>query len=184
MLLGGLCALFQEGKRLPQDQHALYTRLVGYVLHNRYPNDAALVAMAQSRLAVIAHGMHTGAGLEEKRSSPQFEVTHREIERMLEAYLQASAATEEDYRGTVEAREDLGLEGRLVQLRGEGLRKLHGIRLRLECPVLHGPVHRRLVGAVHDRHGLAGGDNDAAGRRDLLADVLEQHLEVYALFGD
>jgi hypothetical protein len=107
MLLGALCILFQQGTRLPEDRAELYSRLVDHVLHNRYLDANKEIPRVRNRLAVVAHGMHTGQGLGEARETPQFQATHHEIERMLREYRQETLKTEEGYLGAVDAREDL-----------------------------------------------------------------------------
>jgi hypothetical protein len=51
--------IYHEGKRLPQDKHDLYERIVDNVLHNRYRNDMSELEMAREHLSVVAYGMHT-----------------------------------------------------------------------------------------------------------------------------
>ena len=65
MLLTAMCIVYDEGKRLPQDKYDLYARIVDNVLHNRYADDPTEIDLVRNRLSVIAHGMHTGAGLGE-----------------------------------------------------------------------------------------------------------------------
>jgi hypothetical protein len=107
MLLTAMCILYSEGKRLPQDKCDLYARIVDNVLHNRYASDPTEIELARSRLSVIAHGMHTGAGLGEARATPQAEVTYGEIDRMIQAYREQSAWTESGFKGVLATREDL-----------------------------------------------------------------------------
>ena len=106
LLLTAACIVFNDGKRLPQDKHELYDRLVDVVLSNRM-KDSAHIARVRDRLTVLAHGMHTGTGLGENRSSPQAQATDDEIDRMLREYRKASAWVETDRREVHEDREEL-----------------------------------------------------------------------------
>ena len=112
LLLTAMCIVYGQGKRLPQDKHDLYDRIVDTVLHNRFP--ATQVPLVRNRLAVIAHGMHTGEGLEEDRPSPAAQTTEGEIDRMLAAYQEASSYTETGFRQVSEAREQLLSESGLL----------------------------------------------------------------------
>ena len=107
MLLTAMCIVYGEGKRLPQDKHDLYTRIVDNVLHNRYASDPMEIDLVHNRLSVIAYGMHSGEGLGERRSTPQAETTYDEVDRMIQAYREQSAWTEAGFKGAVEMREDL-----------------------------------------------------------------------------
>ena len=107
MLLTAICIVYGEGKRLPQDRAELYARIVENVLHNRYPDDPVGIAAVRNRLSVVAHGMHTGAGLGERRSTPQAAATYDEIDRMLQAYMDERSYKEKGFVSGVEAREDL-----------------------------------------------------------------------------
>ena len=60
LLLTAMSIVFDEGKRLPQDKHELYERVVGTVLFSRY-QDPADIDRVKRELGVIAYGMHTGA---------------------------------------------------------------------------------------------------------------------------
>ena len=104
LLLTAMCIVYGQGKRLPQDKHELYDRIVDTVLHNRF--EAGEVPLVRNRLAVIAHGMHTGEGLNETRKTPEAQTTENEIDRMLEAYQQANY-TEEGFRRVNETRDQL-----------------------------------------------------------------------------
>ena len=84
LLLTAMCIVYGDGKRLPEDKYELYDRVVDTVLHSRIP-DRARLQLVRGRLAVVAYGMHTGAGLDEKRASPEAQVTDEDIERMLRA---------------------------------------------------------------------------------------------------
>ena len=59
LLLTAMCIVFDEGKRLPQDKHELYERVVATVLYSRY-QDPADIDKVKRELGVIAYGMHTG----------------------------------------------------------------------------------------------------------------------------
>ncbi len=118
LLLTAMCIIYDEGKRLPQDKHDLYDRIIDTVLHGRYRDPVAKDA-ARNRLGVIAHGMHTGEGLGEARTTPQAEATYAEIERMLKIYQDRSPWTEKGYLGAVETREDLLSNSGLLLSSGE-----------------------------------------------------------------
>ena len=83
LLLTGMCIVFDEGGRLPQDQHELYTRIVNTVLNSRYRDDVEGRERARYRLQAIAYGMHTGHGLEDARLTPHVDVSHQDLDRIL-----------------------------------------------------------------------------------------------------
>jgi hypothetical protein len=114
-----MCIVFGEGKRLPEDQHELFNRVVDAVLHSRYRNTPTRIPVIRGRLAVVAHGMHTGAGIGETRATPQAEATFDEVERMIRAYQEKSAATEEGFTGALAAREELLSGSGLLVQRGD-----------------------------------------------------------------
>lgn len=101
MLLTVICIIYSQGKRLPQDKYELYDRIVNNVLYKRYP-DKRQIDLERSRLSVIAYGMHTGDQLGEQRTTPQAETTVAEIDRILQAYQEQSAWTEQGYKGVVD----------------------------------------------------------------------------------
>ena len=105
LLLTALCIVYGHGKQLPEDRHELYDQVVDTVLHSHVP-DPPRRRKLRAQLAVIAHGMHTGALLGESRESPQAEVTHDEIDRMLRAWKGASGR-EPDELEVQNDREDL-----------------------------------------------------------------------------
>jgi formylglycine-generating enzyme required for sulfatase activity len=106
LLLTAMCIVFDEGKRLPQDKHELYERVVATVLHSRY-QDPADIDKAKRELGVIAYGMHTGAGLADGRTTPKAEATFHEVERWLQDYQDRKDYTERAEAGAFEAREAL-----------------------------------------------------------------------------
>lgn len=85
LLLTAMCIVFDEGKRLPQDKHELYERVVATVLFSRYP-DPADIDRVKRELGVIAYGMHTGLEVDRDRATPKPEATFYEVECWLEAY--------------------------------------------------------------------------------------------------
>jgi formylglycine-generating enzyme required for sulfatase activity len=107
MLLTALCVIFNQGKRLPRDKHELYDRVLDNVLHNRYVDEQQEIPLVRNRLSVIAYGMHTGAGLDEDRETPEAEATQAELERMIQRYRDQSPATEPGFRGAVQTCDDL-----------------------------------------------------------------------------
>jgi hypothetical protein len=68
---------------------------------------------------VIAHGVHTGEGMGEMRTTPQAEATYAEIEQMIKTYQDRSPWTEEGYLGAIETREDLLSNSGLLLSSGE-----------------------------------------------------------------
>ena len=72
-------------KRLPQDKHELYERVVATVLYSRYQAPGA-IDRVKRELGVIAYGMHTGAGPADRRTTPAAEATFHEVERWLHQY--------------------------------------------------------------------------------------------------
>jgi formylglycine-generating enzyme required for sulfatase activity len=118
MLLTAMCIVYLEGRRLPQDRHDLYDRIVDNVLYSRFPEGSSVIRV-RNRLAVVAYGMHTGEGLGEERSVPQAEATYHEIDRMFQQYLEQTSWTESGYTGAVEAREHLLSTTGLLLPRGE-----------------------------------------------------------------
>jgi len=119
MLLTAMCIIYDEGKRLPQDKHDLYERIVNNVLHNRYRNDPSELEMAREHLSVVAYGMHTGSGLGEARATPQAEASYKEIERIIQTYHAESAVTFAGYRGALETRDELLQRTGLLLSRGD-----------------------------------------------------------------
>jgi formylglycine-generating enzyme required for sulfatase activity len=106
LLLTAMCIVFGDGRRLPEDKHELYDRVVDTVLHSRI-SDRPGQQLARARLSVVAYGMHTGDGLDEARATPQAEVTESEIDRMLRAYQKRSGWTEDQSLGVANDREAL-----------------------------------------------------------------------------
>lgn len=94
LLLTALCVIYGNGGRLPEDRYHLYQRLVDNVLYHRYPGDARQREPVKARLEAIAHGMHTGEGLEEDRRAPEPEATTAELERLLRAFARLEPAYE------------------------------------------------------------------------------------------
>ncbi len=107
LLLTAMCIVYSEGKRLPQDKYELYARIVENVLFSRYPKDPAVTDLVRVRLNVIAYGMHTGIGLDERRNTPQSSVTYPEIDRLMTIHRQQSPWTESGVKDAVTAREEL-----------------------------------------------------------------------------
>jgi hypothetical protein len=114
-----MCIVFDEGKRLPQDKHDLYTRIVNTVLHSRYRDDVKEREKTLYRLQAIAYGMHTGHALGEARSTPEAGASFRDVDRMLREYLDRSSSKEEGNVATVAAREELLSQSGLFLGRGD-----------------------------------------------------------------
>jgi formylglycine-generating enzyme required for sulfatase activity len=118
LLLTAMCIVFGDGRRLPEDKHELYDRVVDTVLHSRIA-DRPGQQITRGQLSVVAYGMHTGDGLGEVRATPQAEATDNEIDRMLRAYQRRSGWTEDEKRGVEEARDALLSETGLLLPRDE-----------------------------------------------------------------
>jgi formylglycine-generating enzyme required for sulfatase activity len=106
LLLTAMCIVFDEGKRLPQDKHELYERVVATVLFSRYQTPAE-IDQTKRELGVIAYGMHTGVGLGEERDTPKAEATLHEVERWLQNYRQLKDYSDRSEATAFEAREAL-----------------------------------------------------------------------------
>lgn len=106
MLLTAACIIFNEGKRLPQDRHELYARIIDNVLYARFRSPTQ-IDLHRNRLCVIAHAMHTGEGLAESRSTPRAEALVSEIDRALWSYQEKRRYTEEGFLGVTQTRERL-----------------------------------------------------------------------------
>jgi hypothetical protein len=119
MLLTAMCIIYHQGKRLPQDRYDLYTRILDLVLYNRYHYDPAVLDLVRNRLSVLAHGMHTGTGLDEERSTPHAEATYDELDHMLQAYQDQKAWTEAGFKTALDTREELLSHTGLLLPRGD-----------------------------------------------------------------
>lgn len=106
LLLTAICIVYGQGRRLPQDRHELYDEIVTTVLHSRI-EDKSRQALVRDRLAVVAHGMHTGAGLGISRETPQADVGEAEIDRMLRDYQERSSWSEAQKREVRDDRDEL-----------------------------------------------------------------------------
>ncbi|MFO0819020.1 MAG: SUMF1/EgtB/PvdO family nonheme iron enzyme [Pirellulales bacterium] len=106
MLLTAVCIIFNEGKRLPQDRHELYVRIIDNVLYARFRSPAQ-IDLHRNRLGVIAYAMHTGEGLGESRSTPRAEALVSEVDRALSSYQEKRRYTEEGFLGVTQTREKL-----------------------------------------------------------------------------
>ena len=105
LLLTATCIVYSQSNQLPQHKHELYHRIVETVLHSRFPPEA--IAAVRNELAVVAHGMHTGHGLDEARAVPASHTTDSEIGRMLEGYQQASVHVEKGFLEVSDTRDRL-----------------------------------------------------------------------------
>ncbi|MBL7040093.1 MAG: SUMF1/EgtB/PvdO family nonheme iron enzyme [Pirellulaceae bacterium] len=119
MLLTSMCIIYDEGKRLPQDRHDLYERIVDNVLYNRYRNDPSELEMAREHLSVVAYDMHTGAGLGQQRTTPQAEASYKEVERSIETYHDESTVTFSGYANALKTRDELLQQSGLLLSRGD-----------------------------------------------------------------
>lgn len=107
LLLTGMCIVYDEGGRLPQDKHDLYVRIVNTVLNSRYRDDQEARERARYALQAVAFGMHTGEGLGESRVTPEAQATTTDIDRVLRRYLEKQAGTHDGNAAAVQLREEL-----------------------------------------------------------------------------
>ncbi|EGV28619.1 Sulphatase-modifying factor protein [Thiorhodococcus drewsii AZ1] len=107
MLLTALCVRYGEGRRLPQDRHDLYDKIVNNVLFNRYRDADHERAAVRGRLGAIALGMHTGSSIQRRRSAPEAAVTLEEVERILADYAEVNPATEAGSTAAAQRRDEL-----------------------------------------------------------------------------
>ena len=120
MLLTALCVRYNEGRRLPQDRHDLYDKLVNNVLFNRYRDADNERAAVRGRLGAIALGMHTGTGIQMQRVTPEAAVSLEEVERILTDYADLNPATEAGTTAAFERRDELVARSGLLLARGTG----------------------------------------------------------------
>jgi formylglycine-generating enzyme required for sulfatase activity len=120
MLLTALCVRYGEGRRLPQDQHDLYDKIINNVLFNRYRGEDHERAAVRGRLAAIALGMHTGASIQLTRTTPEAAVSLDEVERILADYAELNPATEAGSTAAAQRRDELLARSGLLIGRGPG----------------------------------------------------------------
>ncbi len=120
MLLTALCVRYGEGRRLPQDRHDLYDKIVNNVLFNRYRGEDHERAAVRGRLAAIALGMHTGASIQVRRPTPEAAVSLDEVECILSDYAQLNPATEAGNTAAAQRRDELLARSGLLLGRGPG----------------------------------------------------------------
>jgi formylglycine-generating enzyme required for sulfatase activity len=106
LLLTAMAIVFDEGKRLPQDKHELYERVVATVLYSRYQTPAE-IDQAKRELGVIAYGMHSGTGVDRGRPTPKAEASFAEVERWLQDYKQLRDYSDRSEATAFDAREAL-----------------------------------------------------------------------------
>ncbi|WP_020502879.1 SUMF1/EgtB/PvdO family nonheme iron enzyme [Lamprocystis purpurea] len=120
LLLTALCVIYGNGRRLPEDRYHLYQKIVDNVLYNRYPGDARQREPVKARLEAIAHGMHTGEGLDEDRPTPSAETGDLELERLLRCFAQLNPAYEQGRVEPAVQREELLTRSGLLLPRPNG----------------------------------------------------------------
>ncbi len=120
LLLTGMCIIYQEGKRLPEDKYELYDRIVNTVLYERYRGGKVQTSQIRGRLAAIALGMHTGEGLGQERESLEASASDSELNFLLESYRQLDGSTDKGLSDTAHVREDLMSQSGLLVSRGGG----------------------------------------------------------------
>jgi hypothetical protein len=118
MLLTALCVHYSEGRRLPQDRHDLYNKIVNNVLFNRYKGEAHERSAVRNRLAAIAYGMHSGGSIQLQRTTPEAAVSLDEVERILSDYAELNPATEAGSSATAQRRDELLARSGLLLGRG------------------------------------------------------------------
>lgn len=114
------CCIYGNGRRLPEDRYHLYQRIVDNVLYSRYPGDARQREPVKARLEAIAHGMHTGEGLDERRRTPGAEASDAEIERLLGAFAHDNPTYEQGRVTPAVQREELLARSGLLLPRAQG----------------------------------------------------------------
>ncbi len=107
MLLTALCVRYGEGRRLPQDRHDLYDKIINNVLFNRYRGEGHERSGVRGRLAAIAYGMHTGASIQLARGTPEAAVSLDEVELILADYAQLNPATEAGNSDAAQRRDEM-----------------------------------------------------------------------------
>jgi hypothetical protein len=117
-LLTAVCISFNEGKRLPQDRHELYVRIIDTVLNASF-RGIPQIELHRNCLGVIAYAMHTGEGLRESRSTPRAEAMVSEVDRALSSYLEKRRYSEEGLLGVTQTREKLLSDSGLLVTRDE-----------------------------------------------------------------
>ena len=105
LLLTSICVIYGEGKRLPQDIHELYERIVSISLHAKYSPNGIEISRQRGRLVAIARGMHLG--LDGKKLSPTFESHQHELKQILGKHLGKKGQRETDDLIVVQTLEDL-----------------------------------------------------------------------------
>ena len=120
MLLTALCVRYGEGRRLPQDRHDLYDKIVTNVLFNRYKGEEHQRSAVRGRLAAIAYGMHTGVSIQLQRTTPEAAVSLDEVERILADYAEFNPATEAGSSAAAQRRDELLARSGLLLGRGSG----------------------------------------------------------------
>ena len=106
MMLTALCVLWDSGGRLPEDRYELYRRIVNNVLFHRFRDEVRQREPARARLEAVAHGMHVG-DRDDPRDSPAAEISHHEIDRILQAFGDSDPYKETGAVGPVAQREEL-----------------------------------------------------------------------------
>jgi hypothetical protein len=125
MLLTAMCIVYRHTEGgLPHDRFEVYHRIVESVLRNKFPDSATAIAPIRKRLAVVAHGMHTGDGLgdgggSDNRDAPEPIIRFDQIDRLIKLYQGNLRTVDEQYKGVVAAREQLINETGLLLPRGD-----------------------------------------------------------------
>ncbi len=119
MLLTALCVRYGEGRRLPQDRHDLYDKIVNNVLFNRYRGEEHERDAVRGRLAAIALGMHTGENVQLQRTTPETAVSLDEVEGILGDYAETNPATEAGRAAAAQRRDELLTRSGLLIARRE-----------------------------------------------------------------
>lgn len=128
LMLTAMCAIYSDGRRLPQDQHQLYDRIIDSVLTKRCP-ETRRRDRVRFELGAIAHAMHDGKVLGVRHPEPIAQATFDEAEMALRGD-RAAATQRESVLGPKDAREDLLTQSGL--LTGYGDRQLAFYHLSIQ----------------------------------------------------
>ena len=185
LLLTAICIIYDEGKRLPHDKYLLYDRIVDTVLHKRYQAKQN-IDVIRGRLAAVALGMHTGAGLGRGREAPEANVSEREIDLVLQAYQQLDGSVDQGLSDTVRVREDLLSQSGLLVSQGQGGASFHHLSIQEFLAaerlfVLHGQKPDELAKLFLDRGQAAGWRNTLGLLFGDLIDTFKAHSGVECL---
>lgn len=119
LLLTALCIIYGEGKKLPQDLHELYDRIVRTTLVSRYGRETHQIDRVRGRLAAVAFGMHSGKSIGVERDSPARDIHIDELDTILSKYIDNNPETESGRDTEIICREDLLGKSGLIESRAD-----------------------------------------------------------------